>query len=326
MSRLVVSVHDPPVWTIPDAHVRRIAEALPDVEVIDARTPEERAAAFPSADVLLATKLSSGEARLLSRTRWIQSTAVGVSTLLVPELIDSPIILTNVRGVHGEIIAEHAIALVLALRRRIHTAVRRQIEGEWAQTELLDMRLPLLRASHLVVVGLGGIGAPVAALAAGLGMRVTGIRRRLDLPVPAGVSAVLGPDQLREVLPDADALVLTVPRTTETRAMIGAEELAAMKPTSVLVNVSRGRLVDDEALVAALEQGQIAGAGLDAFVREPLPSDHRFWHLPNVLMTPHVAAFGEDYWTAAVDFFLDNFARYRRGEPLLNVVNKTLGY
>ena len=141
-----------------------------------------------------------------------------------------------------------------------------------------------------------------------------------------GVSRVLAPDRLLEGLASADVVVLAVPRTEATRALIGRAELAAMKPSSMLVNVARGRLVDEDALADALEHGQIAAAGLDAFQVEPLPPSHRFWGLPNVLITPHSASFAGDYWTPVVDLFLDNVARFRRGEPLINVVDKALGY
>lgn len=324
--RIVAAVNDPPVWTLPASEVRRIAAALPDAQVIEARTPEERARAMPEADVLLATRVTSQEVLAAPRLAWIQSTAVGVAPLLVPEVVNSQIVVTNVRGVHSQPIAEHAIALVLALRRRLHVASARQSTRTWAQAEIQTARSPVLAESRLLVVGLGAIGSRVAALGAGLGMHVTGVRRRLSEPLPAGVESVVGPDRLHEVLAEADAVVLAAPRTAETRAMIGAAELAVMRPTSVLVNVARGRLIDEPALVVALERGQLAGAGLDAFVREPLPDGDPLWRLPNVLITPHTAAFGDDYWAPAVDLFLDNVARFTRGERLLNVVDKARGY
>ena len=324
--RIVAAVHDPPVWSLPAAEVQRIAAARPDDEVLDARTPEDRARLLPEADVLLAFRVSEAEAQLATRVRWIQSTAVGVAELLAPSLIERDVVITNVKGVHAHLIAEHAIALVLALRRRLHVAAARQATRTWAQVELQQSRVPPLAQSHLVVVGLGGIGSRVAALAAGLGMRVTGVRRRLWEPVPAGVERVVGIESLIDVLPTADAVVIAAPKTAETRTMIGAEELAAMQRSAVLVNVARGRLIDDAALVDALEQGRLAGAGLDAFTREPLPDDHPFWRLPNVLITPHTACFGGDYWQAAVDFFLANLDRFARGAPLENIVDKHRGY
>ena len=324
--RIVASVNDPPVWILPTAEVRRIAAARPHDEVIEAKTPEERARVLADADIFLGTRLSNAEAATMKRLRWIQSTAVGVAPLLVPKVVNGDVVVTNVRGVHSEWIAEHAIALILALRRRLHVAKERQGTRTWAQTEIQTARTPLLRDSTLLIVGLGAIGSAVAALAAGLGMRVIGVRRRPSEPTPPGVSQVFGNELLRESLAQADAVVLATPRTADTRAMIGAAELAAMKPTAVLVNIARGRLIDDAALIAALERGQIAGAGLDAFIREPLPDEDPLWRMPNVLITPHTAAFGDDYWKPAVDVFLDNLERFTRGEPLANVVDKVQGY
>jgi phosphoglycerate dehydrogenase-like enzyme len=324
--RLVVAVHDPPVWTIPAAEVRRIAAALPDVEVVDARLSDDRARTFPDAEVLVATRISDAEFKSARRLRWIHSTAVGVGTLMRAALVESPVVVTNSRGVHSEAIAEHAVALLLAVRRRLHVAAAAQARREWVQEALAAARTATLSETHLLVVGLGSIGARIAAMAARLGMRVTGMRRQVDLPPPPGVSTVVGPARLADVLGQADAIVLALPRTEETRALLGARELALMRPSAVLVNIARGRLIDETALVQALEQGRIAGAGLDAFEHEPLPSDHPLWRLSNVIITPHSAAFAGDYWPPAVDLFLDNMARFRRGDPLLNVVDKVRGY
>jgi phosphoglycerate dehydrogenase-like enzyme len=324
--RVVISVHDPPVWTMPVREVRRIAAAAPDDEVIDARTTEERARAFADAEVLVVTRLSDAEAQTARRVKWIHSTAVGVGTLLRPSVVSSEAVVTNSRGVHSEAIAEHAVALLLALRRRLHVAAAGQAARRWLQEDLAAARVPVASASRVLVIGLGSIGERIAAMAAALGMRVTGMRRRPELPTPAGVTDVVGPDQLARVLPDADAVVLALPRTEATRALFGDAEFQLMKPSAVLVNIARGRLIDDRALIRALEQGQIAGAGLDAFHQEPLPPDSPLWTLPNVIITPHSAAFAGDYWQPAVDLFLDNLARYRRAEPLLNVVDKARGY
>jgi len=324
--RIVAAQHDPPVWTLPAAQVRRIAQALPDDTVIDARSPEERLAAFAEADVIISARMSADEVAAAKNLKWVQSTAVGVEWLKALMESGRDVLITNVRGVHSDTIAEHAIALVLALRRRLHVAAARQATRTWSQTELQEVRNPPLSESRLVVVGLGAIGSRVAVLARGLGMRVTGVRRRPDQPVPDAVEQVTGPEGLKAALASADAVVLAAPKTAETRAMIGAEELAVMRPSAVLVNAARGRLIDDAALVDALERGVIAGAGLDAFAREPLPDADPLWRLPNVLITPHTAPFGGDYWEAAVDFFLQNMTRFRRGEPLVNVIDRAGGY
>jgi phosphoglycerate dehydrogenase-like enzyme len=323
--RVVVAIHDLPVWTIPPAEVDRIASALPDDEVLDAREADARRELMPTADVLFATRIRAHEF-VPSRVRWIHSSAVGVGALLIPEVVESPVVVSCSRGVHSEAIAEHAIALALALRRNLHLAVPRQAARIWAQDELSRRRVKTLSATHLLVVGLGTIGARVAAWGAAMGMQVTGIRKRVSETPPQGVTSVLPPERLRDALADADVVVLALPRTEETRALIGRAELGAMKPTAILINVARGRLIDEPALIGALQAGRLGGAGLDAFSHEPLPADSPFWTLPNVLITPHTAAFAGDYWPPVVDLFLENMARFRRGQDLINVVDKRLGY
>ena len=324
--RIVVAIHDLPVWSIPKDAVARLAAALPDDEVVDAREAPERRALIPTADVLFATKIKAEEFAPAHSLRWIHSSAVGVGPLLIPDVVKSPVVVSNSRGVHSEAIAEHAIALALAMRRGLHVAMARQAERVWAQTEISEHDVKPLSQSRLLVVGLGTIGARVAAYGAGLGMHVTGIRRHVHFPPPAGVLTVLPPEQLRDALPAADVIVLAVPRTEETRALIGREELAAMKRTAILVNVARGRLIDDDALIEALRANRIGGAALDAFQQEPLPADHPFWEMPNVLMSPHTAAFAGDYWKPVCDLFLENLARYKQGKELVNVVDKGKGY
>ena len=324
--RVVVAVHDPPVWTMPSSQVARIATSLPADEVVHAREPDERRREYPAADVIVTTRMSAAEFALAPRLRWIHTTAVGAGPLLSREAIESPVVITNARGSHSEAIAEHAIALALALRRQLHTAVARQASREWAQIELQARRVSILRDTRLLVVGLGSIGSRVAAHGHGLGMHVTGVRRRLDQPVPEGVAEVLPPERLHDGLRDADIVVLTLPTTHESRALLADAEFEVMRPSAVLVNVARGKLIDDAALVRALQAGRIAGAGLDAFQEEPLPASHPFWGLPNVLITPHTAAFAFDYWPTVVDQFLENMRRYKKGEALMNVVDKRAGY
>jgi phosphoglycerate dehydrogenase-like enzyme len=324
--RIVVSIHDLPVWSIPDAEIERIAAMLPDDDVLGAREADERRAAFSSADVLFATKIRSDEFLSAPGIRWMHSSAVGVGPLLPREVVESSVVVSNSKGVHSEAIAEHAVALMLAVRRGLHLARDRQSAAVWAQEELQAREVPVAVASHVLVIGLGSIGARVAEMCAGLGMRVSGVRRHSARPVPACIARVWEPSHLRDALAEADAIVLAAPQTDDTRAMIGRDELAAMKPNAVLVNVSRGKLVDDDALIAALEAGRLAGAGLDAFRREPLPADSPYWRLPNVLVSPHTASFAGDYWAPVVDLFLENVRRFKAGDPLLNVVDKRLGY
>jgi phosphoglycerate dehydrogenase-like enzyme len=227
---------------------------------------------------------------------------------------------------HSEAIAEHALALTLALRRGLHAAARRQGDRQWAQAEISEYGRPPFSKSTLLVVGLGTIGARVATWASALGMRVIGVRRRLDQPVPPGVADVLPASRLSDALKEADVVVLTVPGTRETRALIGAEQLKLMKPSAILVNIARGELIDEAALVRALSQHWIAAAGLDVFQEEPLPAQHPFWDRPDVLISPHTAVFAGDFWPPVVDLFLDNVERFKRGRPLMNPVDKRAGY
>jgi D-2-hydroxyacid dehydrogenase (NADP+) len=324
--RIVIAIHDLPVWTIPVTESRRIAAALPADEVVDVREDEARIAALAGADVVFAARLSASECDAAPRLAWVHSPSVGVGSILSDALVNRAVAVSNSRGVHSEAIAEHAVALMLALRRGLHTAVRRQGDRQWAQAEISSLHSPPLSQTNVLVVGLGTIGARVAALASGLGMRVVGLRRHVDRSAPPGVAEVLPMGGLRAALREADVVVLTIPGTRDTRGLMGAAELAAMKPSAILVNVGRGELVDEEALVRALFERRIAGAGLDTFQQEPLPRRHALWEPPNVLVSPHTASFGGDFWPPVVDLFLANVSRFNRGEPLMNPVDKRAGY
>ena len=178
----------------------------------------------------------------------------------------------------------------------------------------------------MLVVGLGAIGSAIARKMAALGARVSGIRRHARANTVEGVSEVATSDRLRELLPQADVVVISAPHTSETKGLIGRRELGVLKPGAVLVNVSRGRLVDEPALAAALQEERLAGAALDVFEREPLPADSPLWDLSSVLITPHTSGFRPDHWDVMTDLFVENLRRYDTGQDLLNVVNKTAGY
>jgi phosphoglycerate dehydrogenase-like enzyme len=244
--------------------------------------------------------------------------------MLFPAMLASPVVMTNSRGMSAASVAEHAFALVLAAVRRMPEVIRAQDARRWIQSNLSG--LPTLEGQTLGIVGLGAIGCRVARIGAAVGMRVIGIRRRVDEPSPDGVSEVMTPGDLPRLLEQADIVVLTAPQTAETRGMIGAAELARMKPTAWLINVARGKLVDEPALQAALDARQIAGAALDVFEHEPLDAASPLWAMPNVIVTPHVAGFRGDYWEAATDLFSENLERYLQRRPLLNIVDKCAGY
>lgn len=322
--KIVTSVFSDPTWTIPPAEVERLRREFPRLEVIDAPSREERLRELPGADVAFLSQLKPDEFAVASRLRWIQSPAAGVAGLLFPELRDSGVVLTNSRGIHGDAMAEHVIGLAIVLLRQLHTAVRDQVRHQWRKPPQSACRM--IRGHVMGVVGLGAIGTAVAERAAALGMDVVAIRRRIDQPAPACVSAVYPPAELAAVLGRSDVVVLTAPLTGNTRGLVGASELRQMRPNAILINVARGKLVREEELAAELARGTIAGAALDVFEHEPLAADSPLWDLPNLVITPHTSAFREDYWTLAVDLFAANLRRFERGEELANVVDKHAGY
>jgi phosphoglycerate dehydrogenase-like enzyme len=265
--------------------------------------------------------------RIATRLKWIHSPAAAVHQLMYPELINSNVILTNSSGVHGPVVAEHAIAVVLALAKRLPQAMQYQAKKIWSQ-ELLWNEHPRPReiaGATALVVGMGGIGLEFAAKAKALGMKVIGIRESPGKG--AGLAdAVYGPGQIDELLPQADFVLLCTPVTPTTTGIINQERLNKMKFGSYLINVARGPLVDEAALVEALQQKRIAGAALDVFEEEPLPATSPFWSLDNVLITPHTAAVTEKLWERHYELIVENLKRFLEGKRLLNEVDKRRGY
>jgi phosphoglycerate dehydrogenase-like enzyme len=246
---------------------------------------------------------------------------------MFPELIKSSVVVTNSREVHGPVVAEHAIALVLALAKRIPQAVRYQAKKEWAQETLWyeHPRPREISGDTVVVIGMGGIGREFTTRAKALGMKVLAVRENPKKGAE-GADDVFGPGQLDEVLPQADYVLLCTPVTPATTGIINRARLARMKPDAYLLNVGRGPLVDEPALLEALQNRRIAGAALDVFVEEPLPSDSPFWSLDNLLITPHTAAVTERLWERHYQLIVENLTRFLAGRPLLYEVDKERGY
>jgi phosphoglycerate dehydrogenase-like enzyme len=258
------------------------------------------------------------------RLRWDQQWGAGADWLLrEPAAVAKDFILTNVSGVHAIPISEHIIAFLLAFARRLPQAIRRQERHQWSS---LDNGLVFeLAGKTMLLIGVGAIGERTAVLANALGMRVIGVRHDPSQAAP-GVAATYGPAQLLEVLPQADFVVLTLPLTRESEGIIGEAELRAMKPSAYVINIGRGGTIDEQALVGALREGRIAGAGLDVFAREPLPEDSPLWEMDNVIVTGHYSGSTPAYDERAMGIFLDNLRSYVAGEPLRNVVDKQRGY
>ena len=325
---ILVLIHSPfRMWTIPDGHVERLRREFPSHTFLHARDDAEGQRLIPDADVAFSAQIGPDHFQAARRLRWIHSPAAGVAGMLYPEMVRSAIEISNGRGISADTIAEHVLAVTLALFRRLPLAFARQAERVWAQDEIGAWPgNRMLARSRVLVIGLGSIGSATAARMHALGAIVTGIRRQTNAAVPAGVSSVHSPGELPTLLPSSDVVVVSAPQTRATRGLIGAEEVRLMKPDAVLVNVSRGGLVDEDAVAEALRDGRLAGAALDVFRHEPLAPDHPLWGVPNLLITPHTSGYRRDHWDAAVALFAENLRRFERGETLINVVDKAAGY
>jgi len=324
---LVALYSDFQSWCIPAEQLDALRRAFPEHTFVRADSDDATLAAIPEADVVFSAHITPAHLAAASRLRWIHSSAAGVGSMLFPEMVRSAVLMSNSRGNSSFTIAEHVIAVALVLFRDLRLAWRRQAEKVWAQNEFdAGASVRTLRGTRVLIVGLGSIGGETARLAAAFGAHVVGIRRRPGGPPPAGVAAVVPPERLLEELPSADVVVIAAPQTSATVHMIGDRELARMKNDAVLVNVSRGKLVDEAALLRALESGRLRGAALDVFEHEPLDPASPLWDRPDVLITPHVSGFQAGHWPRVTQIFADNLRRFAAGQPLANLVDKEAGY
>jgi phosphoglycerate dehydrogenase-like enzyme len=279
--------------------------------------------------------------RLLARAphlAWVHSATSGVERALTPAALARDILVTNARGVFSRPIAEHVLLMILAVSRHLPELLDLQRERTWQPLEGRE-----LRELTIGIVGYGSLGRSVASLASAFGARVVAMRRRLDAPDPrpvgeqAGadgdvfpfeprIGRLVGPDGLHSLLEESDVVVLAAPLTAETEGLIDEAAIASMKRDAWLINVARGRLIDDRALIRALRENRIGGAALDTFRDEPLPQSSPYWELPNVILTPHTAWSSARVLDRSIDLFCDNLVRYSRGESLRNVVDPTAGY
>jgi phosphoglycerate dehydrogenase-like enzyme len=325
---ILVGIYSPfAAWNIPVSSVARLRGLFPQHTFLHATSEPEALDLIPRAQIAFMSEVRPNQFAAALALEWIHSPAAGVGAMLFPALVESPVVMTNSRGISAGTIAEHVLAVTLVLFRKLRAAFRAQAARQWAQdTVLHPPPLRTIRGSRVLVIGLGAIGTETAKAMAALGARVSGVRRATSRQKPQFVEMVAAPERLVDLLPSADVVVLAAPQTKETRGLIGRRALAAMRPDAILVNVSRGRLVDEAALAMALENGTIGGAALDVFEHEPLPPDSPLWAMDNVVITPHMAGFRPDHWDAVVDLFAENLRRFEAGQELLNVVNKKEGY
>jgi len=316
-----------PQWQIPEGMARALMARRPDLQFTYATTDEMRREGLRTAEVAFTWILSEHELTEAPRLQWVHTSAVAVETLCLTALTARGVRVSNTRGVQAVPIAEHVLAMLLAFSKQVPFLLERQREARWAQAECTGPRLPwLLQGRTLALVGLGTIGEALAARAAALGMRVIAQRRDPAGRVVDGVAEVFGPADLHAMLSQADAVVVAAPLTPATAGMFDTAAFAAMKPGGVFINVGRARMVDTEALMAALESGQLSGASLDVFPEEPLPAAHPLWRCPNVVLTPHTSGFRQGHWDEVVAVFEENLDRFLSGRPLRYEVQPARGY
>jgi len=317
-----------PAWVMPRRYVDQLRRDFPQHTFLDGWDRQTLRRLLPDADVAFTPFVDRDIFPSLARLRWVQSPAVGVGSLMFPELLASEVVITSARGIRARAIAEHVLGVTIALARKLPVAIRAQLEHRWAQEQLegADVDVRTLQGQRMGIVGLGSIGRTLVGIAAPFGFRITGTRRRATGPPPSGVEEVWPPDRLNDLLAQSDVVVIAAPHTPDTKHLIGRSELDVVRRGALLVNVARGKLIDDDAVVEALKDGRLGGAALDVFTQEPLDPASPYWDLPNVIVTPHVSGALRDYWTPLVALFADNLRRFERGEPLLNVVDKIAGY
>jgi phosphoglycerate dehydrogenase-like enzyme len=327
MNVLVFTVWPVEFWRVPESQVQRLRASFPDISFVRALSEADAAEAIETADVALASRLSAALVERAPRLRWVHSTAAAVDILPLPELAARGILVSSSRGIQAAPIAEHVMGGLLMLSRRFNLLLQAQRERRWIQNDLTNSAWPWsLKGRTLTILGFGTIGREVARRAHAFGMRVTGIRRRLDQPLPPFVDRMMGEKQLDEALRGADVLVISTPFLRETDRMIRAEQLALMNRGAILINVARGKIVDEAAMLGALHSGQLGGAVLDVFEREPLDAASPLWDLPNVIISPHSSGVRPDHWDEVIDLFSENLRRFQRGEALLNGVDSNAGY
>jgi phosphoglycerate dehydrogenase-like enzyme len=298
----------------------RVAAALPGLRVVVADHETEAAGVIGTAEAAFGA-VPPTLLKQATRLRWLQAPqAAPPAGYYYPELIAHPVVVTNFREIYNDHIAAHIMAFVLAFARGLQHYWPQQWRREWRR-QPLDTGVVHLPEATALIVGVGGIGAETARLAAAFGMRVIGVdARRRD--APAGVSELHGPDALDTLLPRADFVIVTVPHTPTTEGFMNRARFARMKRSAFFINIGRGKTTRLDDLVAALSAGELAGAGLDVFEQEPLPSDHPLWTMAGVLITPHTAGFGPYLDERRFEILLDNCRRFLAGEPLRNVVDK----
>jgi phosphoglycerate dehydrogenase-like enzyme len=295
-------------------------------QVIVGNTPEAFAEAAPEATVMLnwsaPRELNRSVFLMAPKLAWVHSRNAGLDSFLFPELVASQVTLTNGSGVFSAPLGEFALAAMLYFAKDFRRMIRNQVAAEWEPFDVLR-----LAGQTVGIVGYGDIGREVAWRAHAMGMRVFALKRHPPAGSDLGpIEKMYATSELHEMIAACDYVVVAAPLTAETHHMIGEAEFAAMKPEAIIINVGRGPVIDEAAMIKALAAGRIKGAGLDVFEHEPLPAESPLYKMENVLVSPHCADNTPDWLDNAMKFFIAQFERFQKGEPLQNVVNKHLGY
>jgi phosphoglycerate dehydrogenase-like enzyme len=310
-----------------DEQIRMIEAVSDEVEIVVARSRDDQIAHISDVDIVLGSInrelfLKAVGARHASPQQWVQVQSAGVDSLLFPEFIESDVILTSMKGYVGVHLADHAMALLLALARGIHTALR---DPRWEMRSSIRANSLELTGKTMGIIGLGGTGVEVARRAVAFGMEVIALEPE-DVQKPDFVKDVWKPERFHDLLAGSDVVTICAPLTDATRGMFDLDGFRRMKRSAVLINVTRGQIVDGPALMQALEEGLIAAAGLDVTPEEPLPSDSPLWNMDNVIVTPHTSGGSPARMDRLTQLFSENLRRFLTGEPLLSVVDKKKGY
>jgi phosphoglycerate dehydrogenase-like enzyme len=308
-----------------------MAEAIrkrwPEMRVLHLPNYDGLPQELPDTDIFVGYSLRAEQLTAARKLKWIHSTAAGVAQLMYPELRDSGIVVTNPSGIFSVPMAEHTTGLLLALARNFPDSVRQQDLAHWSQQELWDkpQHLIELNGQVLLIVGFGSIGREVAKRARAFDMRVWGVTRsgKGDL---AHAEKILAVEDLHDALPEADFVLIAAPETAETRHLIGAEQIAKMKRGARLINVGRGSLLDEAALVQALKSGVLGGAALDVTRVEPLPAESSLWKTPNLMITPHTSGVSDRLWHRQTAILMELLERWFDGRELFNLVDFARGY
>lgn len=314
-------------WQIPPEGAATLRARFPHLEFVYATTEAERARGLAECEVAYTWILKAAELAQAPHLRWLHTSAVAVETLCLPELFARGVVVSNTRGVQAVPIAEHTLAVVLALSKQLPLVLDRQRQAQWAQNQFMGPRLPwLLSGRTLGLIGVGTIGAAIASRARAFGMRVVAMRRRRDQAAVAAVDQIYGPADLDQFLAETQVLVIAAPLTPQTLGLIGAAQIARLPQGAVIVNVGRAKILDTEALVAALHTGHLGGASLDVYPQEPLPPAHPLWTAPNLILTPHTSGFRQGHWEEVIDLFAADLERFERGQLPRFRVEPDLGY